>query len=972
MGESMKKKDFILKKFLLLLLSFTVLLLASCAYFDGDNRTGNYVVKGTVLDEKGDALEGVQIYVKDLPSLSTTTDSNGNYELSGLGGVSVELKASKTNFIFVPNFTAAQDYSVSEISSGSTIYVSKAAKKGVVSGANFFGTDKLTIAHIQGSSLESPLKGETVYAVKGVVTMVCHRAPHFKYDTTDYDGGTVPQWLSYDGFFMEALPADKDLSGKKSNGIFVNTHDSNYDDTDKSYWKEGIPSDLQAGDVVYVTGVVEEARHLDRFGAAAGVLSRTEINATAVNRSITATGVNETAAYPDGVLLTYSSANSATWLTGHETDGFREARILAVDSDKKTPMKDAIEVLESVESMVIRIDNPLVVGQTYYNLTGILADGGQTPSNDNPNAINNYPRTYNENWNANVIWENSKTGVQDFNEELLFVDYQAVDWTTNYPIPQPGDYLIDGTTGTGDRVFRGVMDYSVDGLYMAHPLNTASDSYIINGTSASNYTTPYYTRSDNTSITSVTSATIPSQKWNFSTTNAWYNTLLSSVAASIGGSGNSTSRAITNSARDSVKAQRLGTSSSSANTIFTPSWNYYSNSNDLTIAAFNLENYEAQGSGYDKQGDIALIIKNNLQYPDIVIIVEMGDDKASTIYYNNQDNAWAPKDGSVTAVRNFSGISDAIVGNGGPRYDFRCIDPREGDFGGKGGVNIRAGIMYNTERIEAVDSGLVTNTYLNTHGGSYSGSLLDEDLWPVQTSNNNIQGVTLATTSTAVYKGSDGKIHLSQSPSLIDSSYFSGSRRPIICEFKRIGTEQNFFVMGCHLSSKRGDYPLYGSVQPPLLISEVKRNGQAKTINDFVNTILAQDSQAFVAVGGDMNDFAYSTPQRILKGELGDSRTQILWSLAEEIMPYQEQFSYYFRGNYQQIDHIFISDSLMQKAYADGAMRLLGDDKFDYKNKTDWKNYCFIPHINSMFSRNNHLNTSDHDPEVIKIPNVFN
>ncbi len=966
----MKKKDFILKKFLLLLLAFTVLMLASCAYFDGDNRTGNYVVKGTVSDENGNAIEGVQIYVKDLPSICATTDSSGNYELSGLGRVAVQLKASKTNFTFVPNFTATSNYSVSEISSGSNIYIARAAKKGVVYGANFIGTNKLTIAHIQGSSLESPLKGETVYGVKGVVTMVCHRAPHYKYDTTDYDGSTVPQWLSYDGFFMEALPEDKDLSGNKSNGIFVNTHDPDYDDTEASYWKQGIPTDLQAGDVVYVTGVVEETRHLDRYGAASGVLTRTEINASAVYHSTTSTGANETAAYPDGVLLTYSSAKKDIWLSGHETDGLREVRVLKVDSDDKTPMKDAISVLESVEGMVIRIDDPLVVGQTYYNLTGILADGGQTPQKDNPNAINGYPRTYNENWNTDVIWENAKTGVQDFNEELLFVDYQAVDWTTNYALVQPGDYLIDSTQ---TRVFRGVMDYSVDGLYMARPLNSAKASYVT-GATASQYTTPYYTRSDDNVITSVTGLTIPNQEWSFSTTDAWYNksTTLQSVASSMSASGNGKSNTVNGTARSVVKAQRLGTASTTANSIFTPSWTYNVNSDDLTVAAFNLENYEAQGSSNDKQGDIALIIKNNLNYPDVLIIVEMGDDKSTTIYYNNQDNAWAPKDGSVTAVRNFSGISDAIVSNGGPRYDFRCIDPREGDFGGKGGVNIRVGLMYNTERIEAVDAGLVTNTYLNTHGGSYSGSLQNEDLWPVQTSNNDPQGVTLATTSTAAYKGSDGKVHLSQSPSLIDSSYFSGSRRPIICEFKRKDTEQNFFVIGCHLSSKRGDYPLYGSVQPPLLLSEVKRNGQAQTVNNFVNTILAFDSNAYVAVGGDMNDFAYSTPQRILKGELGDSRTQVLWSLAEEIMPYQEQFSYYYRGNYQQIDHIFISDSLIQKAYSEGARQLTGDLKFDYKNQTDWKNYCFIPHVNSMFSRNNHLNTSDHDPEVIRIPNAFN
>ncbi|MBE6354941.1 MAG: hypothetical protein E7061_09520 [Treponema sp.] len=974
-GESMKKLHSSLRRCVLFFLPAVMLAtLASCSLLDGNSKTGRYTVKGTITaKEDGTPLEGVEITVEGLSSVSATTSSDGTYTLSGLGKGSVSLKAKKSGYTIIPTYENA-----SEVSSGSTLNIAKAAKAGTVYNADFIAVkgDSVTISDIQGSSLESPMKDESV-TVTGVVTMVCHRAPHFKYDTTDQDGSTVPQWLSYDGFFLEALPEDKDLSGNKSNGIFINTHDDAYDATEETHWKEGIPTDLQAGDVVVVSGVVEETRTLDRYGSSDGTLTRTEINAVTVYHK-TENNVNLTAAYPDGVLLTYSSAKKNSWLSGHETDGKREARVIKADSDENAPMKDAISILESVESMVIRIEDPLVVGATYYNLTSVLADGGLTP--DNSNSINGYPRTFNEKWQGNVIWENETTGVQDFNEEVLFVDYQAVDWTTFYPITQIGDYLIDST---GTRIFRGVMDYTVDGLYMAHPLNNKESSYVITSANAQTSSTPYYTRSDSATITSVTGDTVPNQKWNFDITDSWYYAADSAVAAETSGNGNATSKDVKTT--KSV-TWRTGSKAASfdANELFTPKWTSESsttkgntNLNSLTVAAFNIENYEAQGSSNSKQENVALVIKNNLLYPDVLVIVEMGDDTSTTIHYDNQDNSWAEKDGVVTAVRNFSGIIDVIKKTyNGPQYDFMCVDPHEQDSGGKPGVNIRVGIMYNTERVTAKHSGLPSNDYFNTHGGSldtngnrdYStcSALLDESEWPVQTANHHAQGWALAEAEAGVYKGTDGNPHLTQSPCYIHSSYFNNSRRPIIGEFvvnNADGTpsDQNFFVVGCHLGSKRGDFPLYGNIQPPLLLSEVKRDGQARTVYDFVNSILGIDENAKVIVGGDMNDFAYSTPQRILKGEIGN---QIMWSIVEETMPYVEQFSYTFQGNLQEIDHIFVTKALWDK---------VGFSLADKTNKSDetWKDYCFIPHINSMFTRNNHVNLSDHDPDLIKIPDVF-
>ncbi len=950
--------------------------LSSCGLSDL-HKSGTYSITGTITTISGTAVDsnvisGVSI---SAGSKNTTSGSDGSYTINGLGRSSVSVSAKKTGYTLIPAFE-----NTGEGTTGSYINVGQVADHGVVYNANFIAVkaDSLAISDIQGSSLTSPLTGCEV-TVKGVVTMVCHKSPNFLYDTTSLDGSNVAQYVGEDGFYIEALPDQRDYTGKKSNGIFIDTHDSSFDE---SKWISSCPTDLQAGDVVIVKGCVAETRKMDRFGSSTGNLTRTVIKAENAYH-YTKNGTNVTAGYPLGVLLTYSQAKADSYIAntytytdenGDTKTYNAEARVMVGDLDSSKPMQDAIDVLESVENMVIVIDNPRVVGATYYNLTTVLADDGTIGDTSSVGAgsstSSTYFRTYNSTWQGDVIQWNYNNGQQDFNEELLFVDYQAFDWKAGYGIAQIGDHLKDST---GKRVFRGVMDYTGDGIYMAHPLNTKSGAFVQNASYANNYLVPYYTNSTGNAITDVKGDTVPPQSWNFDTTGAWYTLNGLSLASSMNSSGSATSYTSTSTRGNAVKAVTLGTASGgfNANPLFTPGWSGNSSTstgnteaNSLTVASYNLENYTEQGSSNSKNLEITRLIKNNLLYPDVLVTVEMGDDKTTPGNYVNQDNEWALIDGTVTAVRNYSDLIDQIKKTqSGPEYEFRCIDPIERDSGGKAGVNIRVGFMYNTNNVEFIDRGIETNHYTNTHDSS--GNFIDESDWPVNTgvgsgegAYGNISVETLAQAATSVYMGDDGVVHLTQSPCYLQDSSFSHSRRPLVGEFKHKATGETFYVIACHLSSKRADYALYGELQPPLLLSEASRNKQGQAVYEFVKRILTLDPDAKIIVAGDMNDFAYSTPLRVLTGQKAND--QILYSPEEEFMPVEEQFSYAYNGNLQEIDHIYVTKSLFNKMRTAGA------------SSATWSDYVFVPHVDSMVSRNNHFNVSDHDPAVIRIPGAFN
>ncbi|HYP40410.1 MAG TPA: S-layer homology domain-containing protein [Chloroflexia bacterium] len=309
--------------------------------------------------------------------------------------------------------------------------------------------------------------------------------------------------------------------------------------------------------------------------------------------------------------------------------------------------------------------------------------------------------------------------------------------------------------------------------------------------------------------------------------------------------------------------------------------------NEVSIATFNVENLDP-GDPASKFEELAGLIVNNLKSPDIVTIEEI------------QDNDGPTNSTIVSATVTYNMLISYTVAAGGPQYQFQQVDPVDDQDGGEPGGNIRVGFLYR------VDRGV---SFVARPGGC-------------------------STCNTTVISGTNGP-ELSFSPGRIDpnNSAFNNSRKPLVGEFMYNG--QRLFLIGNHFNSKGGDDPLFGRFQPPVLSSEAQRIQQAQIVNNFVDSILALDSNAKIVVLGDINDFEFSTPMAVLRGTFGGG-TSVLTPLMETLPP-NERYSYVFQGNSQSLDHIIVSNGLL------GTLT----------------NYDPV-HVNAEFA----VQASDHDPQV--------
>ncbi|MEW8585314.1 MAG: endonuclease/exonuclease/phosphatase family protein, partial [Candidatus Thiodiazotropha sp.] len=137
-----------------------------------------------------------------------------------------------------------------------------------------------------------------------------------------------------------------------------------------------------------------------------------------------------------------------------------------------------------------------------------------------------------------------------------------------------------------------------------------------------------------------------------------------------------------------------------------------------------------------------------------------------------------------------------------------------------------------------------------------------------------------------------------------------------------------------HFSSKGGSTPLFGQVQPPVNGSEDERIAQAGVVNGLVTSILEEDPEANVVVLGDLNEFEFMEPLKVLKG--GDTPEMVNMT---ESLPVLERYSYNYQGNAQALDHILVSYSLAARAEYDAV------------------------HLNSEF----YDAASDHDPVLLRL-----
>jgi uncharacterized protein len=279
----------------------------------------------------------------------------------------------------------------------------------------------------------------------------------------------------------------------------------------------------------------------------------------------------------------------------------------------------------------------------------------------------------------------------------------------------------------------------------------------------------------------------------------------------------------------------------------------------LSVASYNVENLDAVNDAA-RMSRIGRQIAENLRAPDIIGVEEVQD---------LDGEGPAGPAGDVT----FAALVQAIADAGGPRYEYRQIDPVHNADGGAPNANIRVGFLFRPDRV----------TFVDRPGGT-------------------------ALTPTADDPAQPGA-QLTFSPGRIDpeNPAWEDSRKPLAGEFRFDG--RTVFVVANHFASKGGDAPLFGRFQEPYRPSELQRRRQASVVNGWVEELLGADSHARVIVLGDLNDFDFSGTADVLESGAPGSDRELsnLWDL----VPADDHYSYIFEGNGQVLDQILASKSLM-------------------------------------------------------------
>ncbi|WP_181765476.1 endonuclease/exonuclease/phosphatase family protein [Streptomyces albidus (ex Kaewkla and Franco 2022)] len=302
----------------------------------------------------------------------------------------------------------------------------------------------------------------------------------------------------------------------------------------------------------------------------------------------------------------------------------------------------------------------------------------------------------------------------------------------------------------------------------------------------------------------------------------------------------------------------------------------------LAVATYNVENL-SPASDAAKFDRLAEGLVENLASPDVVALEEV------------QDNSGPDDDGTVAADKTLDQLTAAIKKAGGPAYEWRQISPEDKADGGQPGGNIRVAFLYNPKRVSFTDR----------KGGDATSPVKVED--------------------------DGGAPKLSANPGRVtpQDAAWKETRKPLAGEFTFRGRQ--VFVVANHFSSKGGDAPMEGRIQPPERASEKQRVEQAKLVNAFAKEVQSVDSKAAVIAAGDFNDFPFSPSLDAVRA--GKALTSPM-----EKLPAGEHYGYVFSGNSQVLDHVLTSK---------------GTGAVEYD----------IVHINAEF----HDQASDHDPTVIRL-----
>lgn len=286
---------------------------------------------------------------------------------------------------------------------------------------------------------------------------------------------------------------------------------------------------------------------------------------------------------------------------------------------------------------------------------------------------------------------------------------------------------------------------------------------------------------------------------------------------------------------------------------------------ELSVVSFNFENFFDAVDDPNKADSpiltateierkaakLTLAIADELKCPDIIVIAEIEE----ALVLNGDANGNVRGTDVQALVPRLAGRDCPYLAVSRDATDDRSIE---------------AALMYRTDRGITLDS-----FYLATAG--------DTDTPAKPDTNNAFNGL----------------------------GEFGDSREPLVGEFQVGGAP--IIVIGNHWNSKGGDDALYSNTQPPIRDSEEQRKLQAQYVRDYLDEVVfTANPNAAVVVAGDLNDFPFPEP-----GEGNDPVTILKSSSAAPLtnlidqLPEAEQYTFVFQGNSQVLDHIIVSNAML-------------------------------------------------------------
>lgn len=297
-----------------------------------------------------------------------------------------------------------------------------------------------------------------------------------------------------------------------------------------------------------------------------------------------------------------------------------------------------------------------------------------------------------------------------------------------------------------------------------------------------------------------------------------------------------------------------------------------SSSSGLRVATYNVLNLSALSDDDDQRSAIAQHIVRNMDTPEIIALQEVQD--------NNGDIGDCPRDepescaNALDASQTLQFLVDAITAAGSPvLYQYFTVDPlvettddsrdNPDTFGGASLGNIRNAFLYNPERVDLVEFQGLTRDILAARGVS-------------------------------------------------EPNVFDTSRDPLEATFVFNGQEVT--IINNHFSSRFGSSPIYGGPQPFIQAAEDVRESQALAMHEVTQWWLDNDADAKVIILGDLNTFEFTNDLTdILPAASGNTLLSRVTSATVDLDPY----TFIFEGNAQSLDHVFATQSLLDRAEID-------------------------------------------------------